>query len=90
MPLEGYYTTTEAARELGIKPASLRGAVMRGRIRVERLGDRNLVPVAELERYRAEVSGTRGWSERKEAAHMPNRDAAIRQRAYRERKKAAD
>jgi len=63
--LEGYYTTTEAAGLLGLRPPTVRDAVRRGRLAVERVGGRNLVRTAEIERYRAEVLGTRGWEGRK-------------------------
>jgi excisionase family DNA binding protein len=88
MALEGYYTTTEAAALLGLKPPSVRNAVMRGRLAVERLGDRNLVTAAEVERYRVEVLGTRGWEERKAGEHASDAGARERQRTYRERKRA--
>jgi excisionase family DNA binding protein len=63
--LEGYYTTTDAAGLLGLRPPTVRDAVRRGRLAVERVGGRNLVRTAEIERYRAEVLGTRGWEGRK-------------------------
>ena len=59
MGLEGYYTTTEAAGLLGLKAPTVRDAVRRGRLTVEWVGGRNLVTVTEIERYRAEVLGTR-------------------------------
>jgi len=68
MALEGYYTTTEAAALLGLQPPTVRDAVRRGRVTVERVGGRNLITTAEIERYRAEVQGTRGWEERKARA----------------------
>ena len=61
---------------------------------MERVGGRNLVTVAEIERYRAEVLGTRGWEGRKAddgADATPpatGAGARVRQRAYRERKRA--
>jgi excisionase family DNA binding protein len=87
--LEGYYTTTEAAGLLGLRPPTVRDAVRRGRLAVERVGGRNLVTVAEIERYRAEVLGTRGWEDRKAGAGAPapEEGARARQRAYRERKR---
>ncbi len=65
MALEGYYTTTEAAGLLGLRAPTVRDAVRRGRLAVERVGRRNLVTTAEIERYRAEVLGMRVWEERK-------------------------
>jgi len=86
--LEEYYTTTEAAALLGLKPPSVRNAVMRGWLAVERVGDRNLVSAAEIERYRVEILGTRGWEDRRAEAHTPDAGARERQRTYRERKRA--
>jgi len=92
--LEGYYTTTEAAGLLGLRAPTVRDAVRRGRLAVERVGGRNLVPTAEIERYRAEVLGTRGWEERKAGTvaaprgRPPGAGARVRQRAYRARKRA--
>jgi len=90
--LEGYHTTTEAAGLLGLRAPTVRDAVRRGRLAVERVGGRNLVPTAEIERYRAEVLGTRGWEGRKadDGAGEPLTDAGgrARQRAYRARKRA--
>jgi excisionase family DNA binding protein len=87
MALEGYYTTTEAA---GLQAPTVRDAVRRGRLAVERVGGRNLVPTAEIERYRAEVLGTRGWEERKADTTSPATGEGVRarQRAYRARKRA--
>ncbi len=69
-----------------------RDAVRRGRLAVERVGGRNLVTVVEIERYRAEVLGTRGWEERKadggEGEPATGQGARVRQRAYRARKRA--
>jgi len=73
---EGYYTTTEAAALLGLAASTVRDAVRRGRVAVERVGGRNLVAAAEIARYRAEVQGTRGWAERKagaDGAGVPSR-----------------
>jgi len=68
--LERYYTTTEAAALLGLRPPSVRNTVQRGRLAIERMGDRNLVTAAEIERYRAEVLGTREWQDRKAGEPM--------------------
>jgi len=54
------YTTAQAARELGISPNTLRGAIKRGRITVERLTPRlSLVPQDEIEKYRNLYLGKR-------------------------------
>jgi len=75
MALEGYYTTTEAAAELGLAAPTVRDAVRRGRLAVERVGGHNLVTAVEIARYRAEVQGTRGWEERKARGGVPAMDA---------------
>jgi hypothetical protein len=55
-------------------------------------GGRNLVTMAEIERYRMEVLGTRGWAGRKadggEGEPVTGAGARVRQRAYRARKRA--
>lgn len=85
--LDHYYTTTEAAELLGLSPPSVRDAVRRGRLHTERKGGRNLIVAEEVDRYRAEVLGTRGWQERKSPGHTRDEGAARRQRAYRERQR---
>jgi hypothetical protein len=50
-----------AARELGITPDALRGAIMRGTLRPVRIDGRtNMLERAEVERYRREHLGKRG------------------------------
>lgn len=62
MPLTGeLLTTAEAARELGLAPASIRRAIANGVLQVIRLDERtNVVTRAEVERYRRENLGKRG------------------------------
>jgi len=66
----------------------VRNAVTHGQLAVERVGDRNLVSAAEIERYRVEILGTRGWEDRRAEARTPDAGARERQRVYRERKQA--
>ncbi len=84
-----YYTTTEAAARLDVRPESLRDAVKRGRIRVRRLEDlnRNVIAADELERYRAEQAGGQGWAARKAPGYTPNTERAAYLREYRQRKR---
>jgi len=84
-----YYTTTEAAHELGVQPTSLRKVVANGTIAVryvEELG-RNLIAADELERYRAERAGQKGWTTRKDPGYQPTNSRAAYFRAYRQRKR---
>jgi len=89
-----YYTTTEAAHELGVQPTSLRKVVANGTIAVrhiEELG-RNLIAADEVERYRSEHAGQQGWTTRKDPDYQPTTSRAAYFRAYRRRKRqeAAD
>ena len=84
-----YYTTNEAARELGVQPNSLRTVVAHGTIAVrymEELG-RNLIAADELERYRSEHAGQQGWTTRKNPSYEPTNSRAAYFRAYRRRKR---
>ena len=85
--LDQFYTTTEAAALLGLRPPSVRDAIRRGRLRTERKGAYNLISSTEIERYRSTVLGTHGWRERAKADSTATTPAAHRQRAYRGRKK---
>ncbi len=89
-----YYTTNEAAHELGVQPNSLRTVVAHGTIAVrymEELG-RNLIATDEVERYRAEHTGQKGWTTRKDPSYQPTNSRAAYFREYRRRKRqeAAD
>jgi len=53
-------TITEAAKELGVLPDSLRQAVLRGAVQAERAGGIWLVTRAEIERYRLIRKPNRG------------------------------
>jgi excisionase family DNA binding protein len=89
--LEGrvYYTTKEAADRLDVEHASVRGAVARGSLAVHRIEElrRNLIAEEELERYKDEVLGGKGWSTRKAPDYTPNVKRREYQRAWRERKR---
>ena len=89
MPINGYYTTAEAAEILGLSPGSVRGAVTRGVLKVEKIARRSLIPAAELERYKREIQGTQGWEKRKQPDYTPNTKQRTYQQAYYQRKKAA-
>jgi excisionase family DNA binding protein len=89
MPIAGYYTTAEAAKELGLSQAAVQNAVRRGVLEVERLARRTLIPAAEIERYRKEVQGTQGWEKRKQPDYTPNEKQRKYQQAYYQRRKAA-
>jgi excisionase family DNA binding protein len=89
MPINGYYTTAEAAEILGLAPGSVRGAVTRGVLKVEKIARRSLIPAAELERYAREVQGTQGWDKRKQADYTPNEKQRDYQKRYYQRRKAA-
>jgi len=88
MPIEGYYTTKEAADKLGLAHATIQDAVRRGAIQVERLSARqNLIPEDEIERYAANHRGGKGWEARKAPDYMPDTARAAYQRAWRARKR---
>jgi excisionase family DNA binding protein len=54
-------TVADAAQELGLSPHSVRYAIARGVLKVVPLDGRtNLIPRAEVERYRREHLGQRG------------------------------
>jgi hypothetical protein len=57
---EGLLNVSQAAQELGITPAALRGAIRRQVITPLRVLQRNYLTRAELERYRTEHLGRRG------------------------------
>ena len=84
-----YYTTTEAARELGVQPGAVRDAVARGAIAVRHVEeiDRNLIALQDLERYRAERAGQQGWAARKDPTYQPTDSRAAYFREYRRRRR---
>ncbi len=81
-----WYTTEEAARELGVAPSTIRGAARKGTIKVEVIAPRvRAITREELERYRSEHLG-RNWGGRR--AGVVNERNAAYHRNYRTRKKA--
>ena len=89
MPVNGYYTTKEAAELLGLSHAAVKHAVWRGAIQAEQIARRHLIPLAEIERYQREVQGTQGWEKRKQPGYTPNEKQRRYQQAYYQRRKAA-
>jgi excisionase family DNA binding protein len=87
--IEGYYTTREAAEELGLAHATVKDGVRRGVIAATTVARRSLIPAAEVERYRAERLGQRGWDKRKQPDYVPTSKQRVYQQAYYQRKKAA-
>ncbi len=63
MPLKGLYTVNEAARLLELTPGAVRNAIHRGALAVDQsIPGRNFIAAAEIERYRREVLGRKGWA----------------------------
>jgi excisionase family DNA binding protein len=89
MPINGYYTTKEAAELLGLTHAAVKHAVWRGAIQAQQIARRHLIPLAEVERYAKEVQGTQGWERRKQPDYQPNEKQRAYQQAYYQRRKAA-
>ncbi len=82
-----WYTTSEAAAELGLSPATVRDAVRRGAIKAEKVHGRlNGISAAEIARYAHENQGGKGWDQRRSPTYTPSKGAEYA-RAYRERKK---
>lgn len=66
MVTRDWYTTDEAARELGLAPSTIRGAARRGVLRVEVVAPRvRAITREELDRYRREHLGKGGWTTRR-------------------------
>ena len=87
--LDGYYTTREAADELGLSHVTMRDAVRRGVVKATKVARRSLIPAEEVERYKNEVQGTLGWDKRKAPDYRPNEKLRAYQRSYYQRRKAA-
>jgi excisionase family DNA binding protein len=87
--IDGYYTTKEAAEELGLSHVTMRDAVRRGVIAAKKVARRSLIPAAEVERYRAAHLGQLGWDKRKAPDYTPSAKHKEYQRAYYQRRKAA-
>jgi excisionase family DNA binding protein len=89
---ENYLTVTEAARDLGITPDALRGAIKRGTLAAVRLDETsrtNLFHRDELERYKVEHRGQRGKRKQPEGLTEQQRKQRAYQQAYYQRRKAA-
>jgi len=82
-----WYTTEEAARELGVAPSTIRNAAFRGVLTVEIVAPRvRGITRQELERYRAERLG-KNWGARREGMVDEKRAAYYRDYRARKRKK---
>ena len=88
MPIGGYYTTAEAAKQLGVTQTALQYAVRRGTLRAEMIARRLLIPAEELDRYAREVHGTQGWDKRKQPDYVPSTKHSEYQRRYYQARKA--
>lgn len=74
MITKDWYTTEEAARELGLTPSTIRGAAKRGALKVHVVAPRvRAITHEELDRYRREHLGKAGWATRR------HRQAGIKQ-----------
>jgi len=83
-----WYTTEEAAHELGLAPSTIRGAAKRGVLKVEVIAPRvRAITRDELERYRAEHLG-KNWETRRTGSTDKSRAAYYRD--YRARRKALE
>ena len=61
-----WYTTEEAARELGLAASTIRGAAKRGVLTAHVVAPRvRAITREELERYRREHLGKGGWTTRR-------------------------
>lgn len=50
--IDGYYTTEEAAEELGIKPVTVRWHISEGNVKAVKIGKAWLIPEDELNKIR--------------------------------------
>lgn len=83
-----YYTTREAAAELGIEWATVRDAIRRGALEKRPINPRlNMVPEPSLEEYRRAHLG-QGSQARRLDPSKPVTKGALYARAYRARKKS--
>ncbi len=73
-----WYTTQEAAAELGIAPSTIRWSKRAGLLAVTEIAPRmRAISVDEVERYRREHLGKAGWNTRRRAGASAT-DAASR------------
>lgn len=63
-----YYSITEAANALGMRPASVRRAILQGRLRAQRIGYYYAIDAAEIDRYRATPRHPGGRPRRQQSA----------------------
>ena len=87
MSLPGLFTVNQTAAKLGLTPGAVRNAISRRVLRVdESVPGRNFISEAEIERYRSEVQGTKGWKARKTPGYLPDQRHAAAQQKWRTRK----
>jgi excisionase family DNA binding protein len=87
-----YYTTTEAASRLGVRPGTVRDAVARGALVARRLDElrRNVIAEEELARYEALHAGRKGWTTRKAPDHEPSPSHLTYHQNWRPRERVAE
>jgi hypothetical protein len=69
-------SVADTAKELGVTPDALRGAIVRGTLSPVRIDRRtNMLERAEVERYRRERRGQRGKRKKKPTQTAMNEDA---------------
>jgi excisionase family DNA binding protein len=90
LPTDGeWYTVSQAARELGLTPGTVRYLIAHGRIKARQITPRlNAVSAEEIARYRREHLGRQGWDKRRAPEYRPSKMAAW-VKNYRARRKAA-
>jgi excisionase family DNA binding protein len=89
MSRKRFYTVKEASKLLGLSESTIRSAIFRGSLTAYKIGARlNVIDKAEVERYRQERLGTRGWAWRRGSEYQPSKKA-FWARNYRLRKKLA-
>jgi hypothetical protein len=50
----GYYSKSEAARKIGQHPAQITRAVKSGKLKVQKVGGREMIPTSELKKFSGE------------------------------------
>jgi excisionase family DNA binding protein len=85
MPTEqGWLTTEEAARLLGLSQQTIKGAIFHGKLKAIKVSRINMITPEALNEYRREHLGQRGWDKRRAPDYQPD----PKRKARRERAKA--